>query len=191
MTDIHIHNNLMNDHVGGKMETSNTIDINDSAYVEVVNSSLNTYTFKAGEIIYFSAQKGPVYRVLNGGVRLDRQFNDIEPTFANLAVAHDLIGVEVLVEGSYSFEARALTDCQIEVWSEPVFLWVESFAKELLQSFKRKADVVTLRCGTAKQRVLNLIHLLEQDGEDLRLPRLRDISEITDLTSCSGVTIPL
>jgi CRP-like cAMP-binding protein len=143
---------------------------------------MNTYTFKAGEIIYFSAQKGPVYRVLNGSVRLDRQFNDIEPTFANLAVAHDLIGVEVLVEGSYSFEARALTDCQIEVWSEPAFLWVESFAKELLQSFKRKADVVTLRCGTAKQRVLNLIHLLEQDGEDLRLPRLRDISEITDLT---------
>lgn len=143
---------------------------------------MNTYMFKAGEIIYFSAQKGPVYRVLRGSVRLDRQFNDIEPTFANLAVAHDLIGVEVLVEGCYSFEARALTDCQIQVWNKPTYLWFESFAKELLQSINRKADVVTLRCGTAKQRVLNLIHLLEQEGEELRLPKLKDISEITDLT---------
>ena len=143
---------------------------------------MDIYTFKAGEAIYFAAQKGPVYRVVSGSVRLNRQLNDAMPTFSNLAVARDLIGVEVLVDGTYSFEAHALTDCEIQVWNEPSFLWVESFAKELLESFKRKADTVSLRCGTAKERVVKLIQMLYQEGDDLRLPRLKDISEITDLT---------
>jgi CRP-like cAMP-binding protein len=142
---------------------------------------MHTLMFKAGENIFSAGEKGSVYRVLSGSVRLNRSFHDAAPAFASLAVAQDLIGAEVLVEEIYSFDAQALTDCQLEVCKRGS-LWGESFAKELLKSIRRKTDVVTLRCGSAKERITRLIQLLNRDGEDIQLPKLKDISDITDIT---------
>ena len=142
-------------------------------------------SFRVGEPIYFSGQSGPAFKVLSGSVRLDRVLHDGHPTFANLAIAGDLIGAEVLLNQFYGFEAHALTDCELVQWQEPSYLWVESFAKELIKVSQRKTDAVSLRCGTAMERILKLIELIRQEPTDeakIILPRLKDTAEITDLT---------
>ncbi len=142
-------------------------------------------SFRVGDPIYFSGQSGPAFKVLSGSVRLDRVFQDGQPSFANLAIAGDLIGVEVLLNQFYGFEAHALTDCEIIEWKVPKYLWVESFAKELIKVSQRKTDAVSLRCGTAMERLLKLIELIRQDPSDdtrVILPRLKDTAEITNLT---------
>jgi CRP-like cAMP-binding protein len=146
----------------------------------------NIVTYKAGEAIYLSGQMGPVYRVTHGSVRLDRMFHDGHVAFANLAIAGDLIGAEVLLNQSYGFEAYALTDCEIEEWKEPSYLWVESFAKELMKVSQRQTDAVSLRCGPAMERILKLIQLIQDPSSEayskVVFPRLKDVAEITDLT---------
>ncbi|MFM6922866.1 MAG: cyclic nucleotide-binding domain-containing protein, partial [Polynucleobacter victoriensis] len=94
-------------------------------------------SYKAGDLIYKSGQTGPAYKVITGTVRLDHAQASHKSVFANLAIAGDLVGAEVLLRKPYAFEAHALTDCELVQWQEPSYLWVESFAKELIKVSQR------------------------------------------------------
>lgn len=138
--------------------------------------------FKAGSIICAAGEKGPVYRVHAGSLRVDRHFHDSGRMLANLAIRDDLVGSEILMDGFYSFEVQALTDCELIIWDSTSPKWMEQYAKELLSSIKRKTDVASLRYGSAKERILGLINLLKTNNSSVEMPKQKDISEITDLT---------
>lgn len=148
-------------------------------------------SFKAGELIYMAGQNGPAYKVVSGTIRLSQTNRNHQALFANLAIAGDLVGAEVLLRKPYAFEAHALTDCDIAVWQEPTILWAEALAEELVKSSLRQTEVVSLRCGTAMDRVLRFIDLVSsahttennhQASTSLTLPPLKETAEITDLT---------
>ena len=145
----------------------------------------NIYSFKAGERIYAFGECGPAYRVMSGSIRIDRVLQDSPSSFANVAVVGDLFGAEVLLNQTYGFEARALTDCEVMVWEAPKQSWLESFARELIQISERQAEAVSLRSGTALERIIKLINLMRHNQDDDRtvLPSNKDISEMTCLTT--------
>lgn len=147
--------------------------------------------FKAGETVYFAGQKGPAYRVTKGNIRLDHTDEEGEISFASMAIQEDLLGAEVLLGHSYQFNAHALVDTEIEVWQEPSELWEIALAKELLKSNQRNAEVISLRCGQAIDRIIKLIKLMvpgyqqaanEQLAINISLPALREAAEMTGLT---------
>jgi CRP-like cAMP-binding protein len=144
----------------------------------------NIYSFKAGDRIYSSGEFGPAFRVVSGSIRLDRVLQDSAPNFANVAIVGDLFGAEVLLNKSYGFEARALTDCEVMEWEVPQRLWVKTFARELINISQRQAEAVSLRSGTALERVVKLVNLIRHNHNDERtvFPSLKDISDMTSLT---------
>lgn len=144
-------------------------------------------SFKAGDLIYMSGQNGPAYKVASGTIRLSQTNRNHQTLFANLAIPGDLLGAEVLLRKPYTFESHALTDCEIAVWQEPTMLWAEALAEELIKSSLRQTEVVSLRCGTAMERVLRFINLVKPSHQtlaqsNLTLPPLKETAEITDLT---------
>lgn len=140
-------------------------------------------TFKRGELIHRIADDGPVWRVIEGAVRLDLH-NPDGPMFASLALPGDTIGLEALVFGHYGFTARALTPCVLMPRREddPPPL------AQMAAATRRAAQVVGLRSGRAGERIQRLVALLTDHGahplaaQRRLLPRLADIAEITGLT---------
>jgi CRP-like cAMP-binding protein len=146
-----------------------------------------TISFKAGDLIYKAGQTGPAYKVLTGTVRLDHAHAGHKSVFANLAIAGDLMGAEVLLRKPYAFDAYALTDCEISVWQESTILLADALAEQLMKSSYRQSDVVSLRCGMAMERILKFVQLLSHKSaiektENLALPPLKETADITDLT---------
>ena len=144
-------------------------------------------SYKAGDLIYKSGQTGPAYKVITGTVRLDHAQASHKSVFANLAIAGDLVGAEVLLRKPYAFEAHALTDCEITVWQESTILLADALAEQLIKSSWRQSDVVSLRCGMAMERILKFVQLLSNKSatektENLSLPPLKETADITDLT---------
>jgi CRP/FNR family nitrogen fixation transcriptional regulator len=139
-----------------------------------------------GERIYAAGSPGIAWRVKSGAVRLDRG-TDAGRSFAGLALSGDVIGAETLLFGSYSFDASAIGDCQLEPWlaadKKPSG---ESLLQMLAAAERRAADALALRVGEAFDRVRQLCLLLARDGADGRrevaIPGLRDMAEITGLT---------
>ena len=144
-------------------------------------------SYKAGDLIYKSGQTGPAYKVISGTVRLDHAQASHKSVFANLAIAGDLVGAEVLLRKPYAFEAHALTDCEIAIWQESTILLADALAEQLIKSSWRQSDVVSLRCGMAMERILKFVQLLSNKSatektENLSLPPLKETADITDLT---------
>jgi CRP-like cAMP-binding protein len=147
----------------------------------------NIISFKAGDLIYSAGQLGPAYQVISGTIRLDHTQKSHKSPLANLAIADDLVGAEVLLRKPYAFQACALTDCELMVWQQPTDLLAEALAEQLIKSSLRQSDVVSLRCGMAMERILKFIQLLSsksQVGEsnNIALPPLKETADITDLT---------
>lgn len=146
-------------------------------------------SFRQGALVYPAGQPGVAWRVISGSVRLDRVGPE-GTMFASLAVPGDVIGAETLMFGSYAFEARALADCELALWSDgnarPAG---ESLVRMLAATERRAADVIALRCGQAAQRVRRLMLMLTRGDTGsaptsrIALPSLRDMADITDLTA--------
>lgn len=142
-----------------------------------------TRTFKRGELIHLAADKGPVWHIIEGTVRLDLHDAGNSTMFASLALPGDRLGIESLVFGHYGFTARALTPCTLtshDAADHPL--------AQMAAAAQRAAQVVALRTGSAAERIQRLATLLTNDGAQPLankrhlLPRLADIAEITDLT---------
>lgn len=134
-----------------------------------------------GEYIYHAGERGKAWRIVAGSVRLDRHEDD-GPAFAGLSLAGDVIGAETLLFGAYTYTAQALSGCVVEPWGAPAERFGESMLRLLAATEQRMADILALRNGRADQRVGGLLALLGSAGAVFRLPRLRDIADITGLT---------
>jgi len=146
-----------------------------------------TIRFKAGDLIYSSGQLGPAYQVISGTIRLDHAQASHKSVLANLAIADDLVGAEVLLRKPYAFQAHALTDAELMVWQQPTDSLAEALAEQLIKSSLRQSDVVSLRCGLAMERILKFIQLVSYKGQvgtsnNVALPPLKETADITDLT---------
>lgn len=154
--------------------------------------------FRKGCNIYRANSNGSAWRVVDGLVRLDRpdaQGN----SFASLALPGDVLGIEALLHGSYGYDARALTTCRLMPWHGDTGLDAMLALLRLVEATEqRTADIVALRLGGAEERITRLLALVRKaqaDAEDdqVVLPSLRDIAEITGLTveTCSRVICKL
>jgi CRP-like cAMP-binding protein len=143
--------------------------------------------FHRGSLIYHADTQGEAWRVVSGSVRLDRSGID-GLSFGGLAVSGDIIGMETLMFGRYSFAARALSLCTLERWTDDKWsapsdnlLWMLTHAQQ------RAAQLIAMRCGRPIERIRRLMCLLarpapEGQGTRIAVPRLSDMAEITNLT---------
>ncbi len=150
-------------------------------------ASANRCIARGGEI-YAAGTEGPAWRVVAGTVRLDEAGPEGRQ-FAGLALPGDVIGAETLLFGRYSFTALALSACEIEPWlaghEQPSG---ETLLGMLATAERRMAQILSLRSGTAGERIRRLLAFMSARVADgrravrLALPRLRDIADITDLS---------
>ena len=149
----------------------------------------NQTVFQAGEA-------GPVWRVIEGVVRLDRDHGP-EALPVQLALPGDLIGIERLFDQRYQFTAIAFTGCRLEAVSQPSLgsagVREALMRQALLQQQERLQDMARLRTGSVMQRLAHLLRLLGlpwQSPEDVptgqadairaALPALRDLAQVVD-----------
>lgn len=149
--------------------------------------------FVKAESVFFAGEAGPVWRVLEGIVRLDR---DSGPTRqpVQLALPGDLIGVEALCERRYQFSATAFTACRLERMAlDADSLRVPLLQQALLQHQDRSEDMTALRTGSVPQRITHLLCLMGLDWRPDRralngeadairdaLPTLREVAQVVD-----------
>lgn len=113
------------------------------------------------ESIFLTGETGPLWRVIEGAVRLDRDSGHARQP-VQLALPGDLIGIEALCCQPYQVSASAFTRCRLQPLPPPAdserAAWLQ---QALLQSLSRSQDMAQLRTGSVLQR---LTHLLRQLG---------------------------
>lgn len=149
----------------------------------------NQTVFQAGET-------GPVWRVVEGVVRLDRDHGP-QALPVQLALPGDLIGIEGLCDQRYQFTAIAFTGCRLEAVSQPSLnsagLRDALMRQVLLQQQERLQDMARLRTGSVMQRMAHLLRLLglpwqspeevptgQADAIRAALPGLRELAQVVD-----------
>jgi len=148
----------------------------------------------SAETVFQTGESGPVWRLIEGLVRLDRHHGGTRQA-VHLALPGDLIGVEALCDRSYQFSAVAFTSCSLEPLSlDDTQLVREPLLRQaLLQQQTRCQDMAALRCGTVPQRMAHLLRLLgfdrhaaQRDCEGCAraireaLPALREVAHMVD-----------
>jgi len=143
--------------------------------------------------LFHGGEVGPVWRVVRGVVRLDRQGGE-HPLPVWLALPGDLIAIEALCELPYQFTATALVECEIKALSHPTPPERAMLLQEaLLQQQRRGQEMARLRTGQVAERLAWLMNLMglpwqglergdSQLAEAVRLglPTLRDIALVID-----------
>lgn len=141
----------------------------------------------SGHTLIESGQRGPVWRVLTGVLRLERPGLDGQ-MLVQLALPGDLIGVEALCALPHAYSASALTQAKVEpVTINGELIHYATMAKGFLQQQRQTLDMMRLRSGPIQQRIAYLLTMLGKDGEGrLRsvrrdeLPTLREMAQIVD-----------
>lgn len=125
---------------------------------------------------------GPVWRLMQGALRLDRT-SEGAPQFAGLALPGDLVGAELMLHGCYGYTVRALVPSVLMVWPhQHVAPSHEAVVQSCMQVQQRTAGLMSLRSGSAEERVSRLILMLASEHDtQLVLPTLTDMAEINDL----------
>lgn len=148
----------------------------------------------AGQCIGETGERGGLWRVVSGVVRLDRPSKE-GPVLVMLAQAGDVLGVESLCGQAYPFHTTALTAVTLAAVSprneqERQQLLIEA----VLQQPQRSHDMARLRTGSVLTRVGELLRVLghtslpgfaraeEIDADTVRqsLPALRELAEVVD-----------
>lgn len=143
--------------------------------------------------VFLAGEVGPVWRVIEGIVRLDRGSGPTRQP-VQLALPGDLIGIESLCERRYQFSATTFTACRLE----PVRLSADAAREPLLQQAllqhqDRSQDMAALRTGTVPQRLTHLLRLMglewqpndqvwggSADAIREALPALREVAQMVD-----------
>jgi CRP-like cAMP-binding protein len=148
----------------------------------------------SAETVYQTGESGPVWRLIEGLVRLDRHQGGVRQV-VHLALPGDLIGVEALCDQRYQFSAVAFTACRLEplALDNPLQAREPLLRQALLQQHERCQDMASLRSGTVPQRMAHLLRLLgfdrgsaqrdcEQCARSIReaLPALREVAQMVD-----------
>ena len=143
--------------------------------------------------VFLAGESGPVWRVVQGIVRLDRQSGPVcQPV--QLALPGDLIGIEALCGQPYQLGASAFTRCQLQAVVSAVDTAVQPLLQQaLLQHMQRSQDMAQLRTGSVLERLSHLLALMELDvpafaragvgdADAIRqaLPALREVALLVD-----------
>ncbi len=145
----------------------------------------------AKTLIHEAGDWGKAWRVVHGAIRLDDPGDGRHADrFAGLALPGDLVGAEMLIGGHYHFQARSIVPCVLVAWPTLAEENIEQgIQAHLLEWHRRTAQSLSLRHGTADDRLQAFIALLTQQtpvdpngGIPLQMPGLRDIADITALT---------
>lgn len=143
------------------------------------------------EPVFLAGDVGPIWRITEGMVRLDRDRGPQRQP-VQIAMPGDLIGAEALCDQHYRFNATALTACRLEsVDAADASARERLLQQALLQQQSRSQDMAALRTGSVLQRITHLIHLLgferaqpglQPHAEAIRLalPTLREIAQVID-----------
>lgn len=153
--------------------------------------------FAGNQTVFQAGEAGPLWRVVEGMVRLDRELG-AQALSVQLALPGDLIGIEGLCDQPYQFNAVALTECRIEALA-PLAATPFAGAREmlmrqvLLQQQDRLQDMARLRTGSVIQRMAHLLSLLglpwtargdvptaQADAIRASLPALRELARMVD-----------
>lgn len=129
--------------------------------------------------VFLAGESGPVWRVVEGIVRIDRQSGTLRQP-VQLALPGDLIGTETLCGQSYQFSAVAFTPCRLEpVRPDPKASAAELLQQALLQHMTRSLDMAQLRSGSVVQRLGHLLSLMP-NADRAVLPALREVALLVD-----------
>lgn len=157
------------------------------------SSDLSSQVCAGQSRIFKSGEFGPLWRVAEGVVRLDRESGP-QRLPVQLALPGDLVGIESLCDLPYQFTATAFKACRLE----RVPVADESHRQDLLrqallQQQDRSHDMATLRTGSVVQRVARLLQLLGLPWQNLtalagaradavraQLPALRELALMID-----------
>jgi CRP-like cAMP-binding protein len=148
--------------------------------------------------LFHAGQTGPVWRVLQGLVRLDRDAGSVRLP-VQLALPGDLIGIEAMCDLPYQFSAQAVTPCvlaRVDLDQGQAHGHAQRDAllcEVLLQQQRRSHDMATLRTGSVAQRLAHLLRLLglpwqgahgmashQADAVRGALPALREVAVLVD-----------
>lgn len=145
---------------------------------------------QAGETVYHAGQPGRcAWQVVSGTVRLDQPV-DLRARFVQITLAGELLGTEAWFQLPHLHTAQALTDCLLRPLPVPapadLPLWL---AHALCQQARRTSEMVSLRTGSAPERVRRLLLLLSPGhgvdpllgASDHALPRIKDMAAIADV----------
>ncbi|HEY9096960.1 MAG TPA: cyclic nucleotide-binding domain-containing protein [Hydrogenophaga sp.] len=147
----------------------------------------------SNQSIFLAGDCGPVWRVVEGVVRLDRATGPVcQPV--QLALPGDLVGSEALCGQPYQYSARAFTPCRLEPVPHGADVPPGSLLKQaLLQQIERSQDMAQLRTGSVMQRLTYMLALLnlgwrteqplvtgQADSIRRALPTLREVALLVD-----------
>lgn len=147
----------------------------------------------SNQSIFLAGASGPVWRVVEGVVRLDHDSGPIRQP-VQLALPGDLIGAETLCGQPYQLSASAFTRCRLEpVCPDPDAASEPLLQQALLQQLGRSQDMAQLRTGSVLQRLIHLLGLMgldwrpdhrapsgEADAIRDALPTLREVAQVVD-----------
>ncbi len=142
-----------------------------------VSSSRVELVCASQQSIFLAGESGPVWRVVEGIVRIDRQNGTLRQP-VQLALPGDLIGTEALCAQAYQFSAVAFTPCKLEaVRPEPKATAAGLLQQALLQQMTRSLDMAQLRSGSVVQRLGHLLSLMPraENAHQPSLPALREV----------------
>lgn len=149
--------------------------------------------YASNQSIFLCGELGPVWRVTEGVVRLDRGSGPIRQP-VHLALPGDLIGSEALCGQPYQLSASAFTNCRLQAVRSPADATSEPLLRQaLLQHLDRSQDMAQLRTGSVLQRVTHLLGLMgldravreagrvgQADSVRQALPKLREMALLVD-----------
>jgi CRP-like cAMP-binding protein len=141
----------------------------------------------SGDLLFEAGHIGSVWQLSSGALRLDRVDRE-GARFMQIVLPGDLLGLELLAAYPHAFSARAIVPSvarrrMLAAEAERRMALLEG----LMQQQQRGADLVTLRTGTAQDRLKHLLLLLAPDeagwvpgGGTCALPTIRDMAAIID-----------
>jgi len=147
----------------------------------------------SNQSIFLAGESGPVWRVVEGVVHLDRDSGQTRQP-VQLALPGDLIGAETLCGQSYQLSASAFTRCRLEPVRPVSGAAPEPLLQQaLLQQLDRSQDMAQLRTGSVLQRLTHLLGLMgldravheaermgQADAVREALPALREVALLID-----------
>ncbi len=126
-----------------------------------------------------------LWRLESGAVRIDSTVSGDTETLVRLAMPGDILGIESMLGVEDSFTVRAITPSRLVRLNLAEVEMSDVLKCAVITGYQRSRDMVTLRTGSAEERVKNLLFLLVSPGNGIghhgptcALPTLGDIATI-------------
>ena len=126
-----------------------------------------------------------VWRLESGAVRIDSTVNGDTETLVRLAMPGDVLGIEGMLGVKDSFTVRAITPSRLVRLDLTGDAMTHVLKHAVVTGYQRSRDMVTLRTGSAEERVKSLLFMLVSPERGFghlsptcALPTLGDIATI-------------